>query len=106
PGQIIDYSVSALANIHPQWGTEVTNDIENEYFMDEQRRGPSSFWHHKHFIHPISRGADAEDRGDYQLRLGIEGNIMHRIMIKRKLNDIFSYRKDKLTLLFGPYKHE
>jgi len=106
PGQIIEYSVSPIANIQTKWVTEITHVIENEYFVDEQRIGPYSFWHHKHFIHPISGGVEAEDRVDYQLPLGILGNIMHRIMVKKKLNKIFSYRKNKLTSLFGSYKHE
>ena len=49
PGQIIEYKVSPLKGFRINWVTEITHVIENEYFVDEQRIGPYSFWHHKHF---------------------------------------------------------
>jgi len=86
-----------------KWVTEITHVIENEYFVDEQRIGPYSFWHHKHFITPISGGVEAEDKVGYELPLGLLGKIMNQLIIQKKLNEIFSYRKDKLTSLFGSY---
>ena len=49
-GQIIQYKVTPVLGITLKWVTEITHVKENEYFVDEQRFGPYSLWHHKHFI--------------------------------------------------------
>ena len=36
-----------------KWVTEITHVVDKKYFVDEQRFGPYSFWHHKHFIKEI-----------------------------------------------------
>src|ERR1700712_3792333 len=46
-GQIIEYRVRPLWNISRYWMTEITHVSEN-HFVDEQRFGPYSFWHHQH----------------------------------------------------------
>lgn len=48
-GQLIQYIVTPIAGIETKWVTEITHVKENEYFVDEQRFGPYSLWHHKHF---------------------------------------------------------
>ena len=50
PGQIIQYTVTPLLNIPLKWVTEITHVVDKKYFVDEQRFGPYSLWHHKHFI--------------------------------------------------------
>ena len=49
PGQIIQYTVKPLLGIKINWVTEITQVQDKEFFVDEQRFGPYSFWHHKHF---------------------------------------------------------
>ena len=53
-GQIIAYKVSPFKGINTGWVTEITHVKPKEYFVDEQRFGPYSLWHHKHFIKPIN----------------------------------------------------
>ena len=53
PGQIICYTVSPLFNIPLNWVTEITHVKEKEYFIDQQRSGPYSFWHHQHKIEGV-----------------------------------------------------
>ena len=50
PGMIITYKVSPLLGIKLNWMTEITHVKEYEYFVDEQRIGPYSMWHHQHKI--------------------------------------------------------
>ena len=50
PGQIIQYTVTPLLNIPLKWVTEITHVVDKKFFVDEQRFGPYSLWHHKHFI--------------------------------------------------------
>lgn len=101
PGQIIQYKVSPFKGYTTKWVTEITHVKEGEYFVDEQRFGPYSLWHHKHFIHPISEGVTLEDIIDYKVPFGILGQLVHPIIVKKQLRQIFSYREQKLTELFG-----
>ena len=103
PGQIIQYIVTPLLGIKTKWVTEITHVKDKEYFVDEQRFGPYSLWHHKHFIKEIKGGVEMEDIIDYKVPMGILGQLMHPILVKPKLEEIFKYRTTKLEELFGKY---
>lgn len=102
-GQIIQYIVTPIFGIKTKWVTEITHVKDKKYFVDEQRFGPYALWHHKHFINSIDGGVEMEDIIDYKLPLGLLGQLAHPILVKPKLNEIFSYRKTKLEELFGVY---
>ena len=104
-GQIIQYIVTPILGIKTKWVTEITHVKENEYFVDEQRFGPYALWHHKHFIKEIEGGVEMEDIIDYKVPLGILGQLVHPILVKPKLEEIFIYRQKKLIELFGEHQH-
>src|SRR5690349_5123626 len=49
-GQIIRYKVRILPFYSTHWVTEITHVQEPYYFVDDQRFGPYTFWHHQHFF--------------------------------------------------------
>lgn|SRR5690554_310098 len=100
-GQIIEYIVTPILGIKTKWVTEITHVKKEEYFVDEQRFGPYSLWHHTHFIKEIDGGVQMEDIVKYKLPFGKLGQLAHPILVKPKLNEIFEFRKNKLTKLFG-----
>ena len=102
-GQIIQYIVTPIFGIKTTWVTEITHSIEKQYFVDEQRFGPYALWHHKHFIKAIDGGVEMEDIIDYKVPFGIIGQLVHPILVKPKLEEIFNYRTKKLEELFGKY---
>ncbi|TXK71035.1 SRPBCC family protein [Mesonia sp. HuA40] len=102
-GQIIEYIVTPIAGIKTKWVTEITHVEKGKYFVDEQRFGPYSLWHHKHFINEIPGGVEMEDIVHYKLPLGILGQLVHPILVQPKLEEIFSYRTQKLEKLFGKF---
>ncbi|PWG05352.1 SRPBCC family protein [Polaribacter aquimarinus] len=104
PGQIIQYIVTPVLGIKTKWVTEITHVKDKEYFVDEQRFGPYALWHHKHFIKKIDGGVEMEDIIDYKVPMGILGQMVHPILVKPKLEEIFAYRQKKLIELFGDYK--
>ena len=104
PGQIIQYIVTPILGIPTKWVTEITHVKKGKYFVDEQRFGPYSLWHHKHFLKPIKNGVEMEDIIDYKIPFGLFGQMIHPILVKPKLNEIFKYREIKLVELFGEYK--
>jgi ligand-binding SRPBCC domain-containing protein len=101
PGQIIQYKVSPILGLNLKWVTEITHVLDKEYFVDEQRFGPYSLWHHKHFIKEIDGGIEMVDIVDYKLPFGILGQLAHPIFVKNKLKQIFEFRENKLNQLFG-----
>jgi ligand-binding SRPBCC domain-containing protein len=103
-GQIIQYLVTPVMNIPTKWVTEITHVDEGTYFVDEQRFGPYSLWHHKHFLKPIPNGVEMVDIIDYKIPLGILGQLVHPILVAPKLKEIFEYRKQALIELYGEYK--
>ncbi|GGW69964.1 ligand-binding SRPBCC domain-containing protein [Winogradskyella epiphytica] len=103
PGQIIQYIVTPVLGIKTIWVTEITHIKDLDYFVDEQRFGPYALWHHKHFIKEIDGGIEMEDLIHYKLPFGILGQLVHPILVKPKLEEIFNYRTKKLEELFGTY---
>lgn len=103
-GQIIKYIVTPVLGLPLRWVTEITQVEDQKYFVDEQRFGPYSLWHHKHFIKAIQGGVEMIDIVDYKLPLGMLGRIAHPLFLKRQLNQIFNYRYNKLVELFGEFR--
>jgi ligand-binding SRPBCC domain-containing protein len=106
PGQIIQYTVTPVAGIKTKWVTEITHVKDREYFVDEQRFGPYSLWHHKHFLREIPGGVEMEDVVDYKLPFGIFGRMVHPFLVGPKLKEIFNFRSEKLKELFGNFPDE
>lgn len=102
-GQIIEYTVTPILGIKARWITEITHAVEKSYFIDEQRYGPYSFWHHKHFITEIPGGVEMEDILHYILPFGILGDLAQNLFVKKKLNEIFDFRFKKLEEIFGTF---
>ena len=101
PGQIIQYRLTPILNIPFRWVTEITHVKEGVYFVDEQRFGPYTFWHHKHFIVKTSNGVIMEDIVDYKLPLGPLGWLAHKLFVRKKVKQIFDYREKALNEIFN-----
>jgi len=105
PGMIISYEVSLLLGIKTTWVTEITQVIEKKYFVDEQRIGPYSLWHHQHIIEQIEEGVLMTDIVSYQPPLGILGAMANTLIIKHKLREIFDFRTSAIEKRYGVYKN-
>lgn len=103
PGMIITYKVSPLLGIKLNWVTEITHLKDKEYFVDEQRIGPYSMWHHEHKIEAIEGGVLMTDIVTYQPPMGLLGVIAHSLFIKKQLQRIFDYRSIALENKFGKF---
>ncbi len=101
PGMIISYKVSPLFGLKMKWVTEITHVKENEYFIDEQRIGPYSMWHHKHKITPTKGGVLMTDIVTYKPPLGFLGALSNKIIIKKRLDEIFNFRESAIEKRFG-----
>lgn len=100
-GMIIAYKVSPFFGIKSDWVTEITHVRELEYFVDEQRIGPYSFWHHQHLLNKSDEGILMTDIVTYQPPFGVLGAIANKLAIERKLMEIFDYRRQAIEEKFG-----
>jgi ligand-binding SRPBCC domain-containing protein len=99
-GMIISYTVKPLLGIRMIWVTEITHIEEMRYFVDEQRIGPYSMWHHQHFFEPTDDGVLMTDIVSYSPPFGFLGVLAKRILIQKQLNNIFNHRQNKLKNRF------
>lgn len=100
PGMLITYKVSPLLGIQMDWCTEITHVIDKKYFVDEQRFGPYSMWHHQHHFKQVEGGIEMTDIVNYAVPMGFLGRMMNSIMISNEIEKIFSYREKKIAELF------
>ena len=100
PGMIITYRVSPFALLRLGWVTEITHVEKLKYFVDEQRFGPFAFWHHKHFLEEKDAGVLMRDIVDYRLPMGWMGNLLGAATVRKKLKEIFEFRKAALENIF------
>lgn len=100
-GQIIEYTVKPVLGIPLYWMTEITQVKDKEYFIDEQRFGPYKLWHHQHHFKAIEGGVEMTDIVHYKNPLGVLGNLANKLFVKKKLDNIFEFRRIKTEELFG-----
>lgn len=101
PGQVIEYFVRPLFGIKMHWVTEITHVENKKYFVDEQRFGPYSFWHHKHFLREVSGGVEMTDIIHYRLPYGFIGKLVNKLFVAPKLNQIFDFRFNALEKFYN-----
>ena len=65
-GAIIDYTVKIMG-VPMRWRTMITSYKKNEYFVDEQLKGPYSYWHHRHSFKEVEGGVLIIDEITYAL---------------------------------------
>ena len=99
-GLKITYKVSPLFGIPLVWVSKITMVKKEELFIDEQEKGPYKYWQHKHFFKEIEGGTLIQDMVTYQVPFGFLGKLIHSLFVKKKLKELFIYRKEKITEFF------
>ena len=92
-GLLIEYRITIPLFGRQRWLTEIKHIREGISFVDEQRIGPYKFWYHYHEVQPKDQTTEIIDQVTYQLPFGILGNIVHAMIIKGQLKQIFDYRE-------------
>ncbi len=94
PGQIIEYRIRPVLGIPLYWMTEITHVEDRRFFVDEQRYGPYSLWHHQHHFREIKGGVEMTDIVHYRIPLGWLGDLANAIFVGRQLKELFRYRTE------------
>lgn len=100
PGLFIEYKVSPILRIPLTWVTEITHVDAEKMFADEQRIGPYRIWSHKHFFRKQGKFTYMTDRVDYALPPLPFAAAANALFVRRKLNQIFDFRKAAVEALF------
>jgi len=96
-GALIDYTVRILG-FPIRWRTLITKYDPPNMFVDQQLKGPYSIWHHTHTFTKISDNETLiRDIVAYSIPFGLIGRIVHSLYIKKDLEKIFLYRKNKIS---------
>ena len=99
-GQVIEYKVRPVLGIPLYWMTEITHVEDKKYFVDEQRFGPYSLWHHQHHFKKVGAGVEMTDIVHYKIPFWFLGDIANSLLVKQQLNEIFDYRFKKIQEIF------
>jgi len=100
-GLFIEYKVSPLLRIPVTWVTEITHVEHEVMFADEQRIGPYRIWSHKHFFRKEKGHTFMADRVDYALPPVPLQGLVHRLIVKQKLEEIFDFRHKAVEKIFS-----
>ncbi|HMX41742.1 MAG TPA: SRPBCC family protein, partial [Saprospiraceae bacterium] len=103
-GQIITYTIKPLLGIPLFWMTEITHVQPGQFFVDEQRVGPYSIWHHEHHFRAVADGVEMTDLVHYRVPLGCLGDLANWLFVRRQLEQIFDYRYQKLEATFARHR--
>jgi ligand-binding SRPBCC domain-containing protein len=91
-GQIIEYIVKPILGIPLYWMTEISQVADKQYFIDEQRFGPYSLWHHQHHFKEIEGGVEMTDIVHYKIPFWILGDLAQLLFVKKQVEKIFEFR--------------
>jgi ligand-binding SRPBCC domain-containing protein len=100
-GMLIRYKVRPLFNLSLDWITEITHLDPLKIFVDEQRFGPYKFWHHQHIFKEEKDKVLMTDLVHYAIGYSLAGSLAHRVLINKKLEEIFNYRFNTVEKIFG-----
>lgn len=99
-GLIITYRIKPMLNISINWCTEISHIKQNLYFVDEQRKGPYSIWHHEHHFKQVEGGVIMTDIVHYHIGKSIFGWVAGKLFVHKKVKEIFEFRYKALNDFF------
>ena len=102
-GTVIDYIIKVMG-IRVHWRTLITSYNPPNQFVDEQTKGPYLLWIHTHTFKVKDEGVEIHDCIEYSIPLGLLGRFVHFLWIKRKLDQIFDFRRRKIEEIFNSDK--
>ena len=99
-GMLIEYKLKPLPGITVRWKTEICKVDKPIMFTDRQLKGPYKIWEHTHTFIKKDNSILMKDQVKYELPFGIIGTIMHTLVVRKKIENIFKYRGKVLKKIF------
>ena len=98
-GLLVEYLVTIPVIGKQRWISEIKHIRDRDSFVDEQRVGPYKLWYHYHKIEAVPDGVLFTDEVTYEPPFSILGRMANSIFIRKTLNRIFDYRKERFVEL-------
>ena len=92
-GLLISYRMKAVLGYPMDWLSEVSQCQTHEYFIYQQQEGPFKFWSHEVRLTATSEGTVVEDIVFYTMPGWLFGEVLHRLIIGKRLQAIFDTRQ-------------
>ncbi len=83
-----------------RWVTRITKWRPPHEFEDIQEKGPYALWVHRHRFSERDGAVFMEDHVDYALPFGPLGRLVHRLRVRKQLEEIFDYRRRVVEEIF------
>ncbi len=100
-GTKIDYKLK-IKGISFRWQSLISLWQPPTYFVDEQIRGPYSYWYHDHKFKDVRGGTLIIDQVTYKVPFGLFGDLFFSSWIKKSIIKIFQFRKKRMSIIFDP----
>ncbi|MFB3817883.1 MAG: CDP-paratose 2-epimerase [Candidatus Methylomirabilales bacterium] len=101
PGLTLDYTIRVLGR-RVRCRSLIRDYQPPHRFRDTQLLGPYRWWDHLHQFWREGSSTVVEDLVTYELPFGLVGSLGHRLLVRRRLEAIFDYRRDRLAALLSP----
>lgn len=101
-GTTIDYRLK-MHGFPMRWRSLISAWEPPFRFVDEQVRGPYTFWHHEHTFAEQGGGTLIRDIVEY----GVPGGwLINTLLVRRDLQNIFRYRTEQMQRRFAGHSVE
>ncbi|MEO8068160.1 MAG: SRPBCC family protein [Flavobacteriales bacterium] len=99
-GERLTFTVRPLFGIAVGWRSLITAVDPPNRFVDKQLKGPFALWEHTHTFQPENEGTVVHDHLRYAMPLGMFGELVHALLVRKRVEAIFAYRQEALARLF------
>jgi ligand-binding SRPBCC domain-containing protein len=96
----LDYTIRWMG-FPIRWRTLIIDWNPPYKFIDLQIRGPYTLWHHEHTFTPTANGVRCTDRVIYKLPVPLVRRIIHPLVVRRQLLEIFRFRRNAIARSLG-----
>ena len=98
---VISFRPVPLLPLRMNWEAYIAEFQFNDFFCDEQRKGPFRYFRHCHRVADAERdgvkGSTVSDAVEYEAPFGAPGNML----VKRQIAELFAYRQKMLPKLLS-----
>lgn len=98
-GTLIEYRLR-VRGVPLRWVSRIEQWQPGRRFVDRQLKGPYRLWCHTHEFAAEPRGTLIRDSVRYELPFGRLGALAHAAVVRRDLERVFDYRRQRVERQF------
>jgi len=100
-GMKLNFVLYPFMMIPVRWTTEIMTVSKPDFFADRQLAGPYEHWYHRHLFREIEGGTEMTDIVEYALPLDLFGEVVEALIVGRRLDEVFEFRRRKVAEILG-----